>query len=35
LPSAVPEESNKDIQATKVILAARKEMEEKSVEGEK
>ena len=33
LPSAIPEESNRDIQAAKVILAARKEMKEKPIEG--
>lgn len=29
LPSAIPEESNRDIEAAKVILAAREEMKEK------
>ena len=33
LPSEIENESNRDIQATKIILAARKEMEEKLIEG--
>ena len=32
LPSEISEESNRDIQATKIILAAREEMKEKQME---
>ena len=32
LPSAIPEESNRDIQAAKIILSAREEMKEKQAE---
>ena len=34
LPSAVGNESNLDIQATKIILSAQQEMKTKSTEGE-
>lgn len=34
LPSAIPEEANKDIEAAKVILAAREEMKTKATEGD-